>query len=202
MDRLDRRGLGLRAARQHRVRRVAEHREHAGVAERGQARAVDLAARVLARRVELVVAGVDDHARARGQREGGRVGNRVRDADDLGADVPDLDDVAGRHGDERGHGQVVLGQLRLDHRDRERQRDDAADGRAGADQVRERGDVDTLLRYLSGATGKKITSESWATLRQTDRATWEQAHEVLARTGEAYVMHGEAPTVALRTRQV
>ena len=154
VERLNRGGLGRRASGQLRIGGVAEHREHAGIAERAEALAVDLAANVLAGRVELVVAGMDDRAELRVQRDRGGIGDRVRDADELRGDRADLDHVARLHGDERRQRQIVLRQLGLDHRDGERQRDDAADRRARADQVRQRGNVVVVgVRHEDGVDG-------------------------------------------------
>ena len=75
------------------VGRVGEQRQHAGVAERGEARQVGRQA-VERRLVELEVAGVDDRAERRPDRERHRVDDAVRDVDRLDLERPDAPDVA------------------------------------------------------------------------------------------------------------
>ena len=141
VDGINRRCLRGRAAWQLGVRRIAEHGDHAGIAKRGEALAVDLALDVLAGGIHLVIAGEHDRAEVRRDGDGSGIRNRVRDADELHGDRADLDLLTRRHGLQGWQWQVVLGELGLNHCGRKRQRDHAADRCTRPDQVCKRSDM-------------------------------------------------------------
>ena len=107
------------------VRRVAEEEVDAAVADLGELADVGLQP-VDGRVVELPVARVHDAARRRLDHERGRVGDRVRDTDELDPERAELERlVARRRGDElRLLREPVLVELRLHERERQRRRDD------------------------------------------------------------------------------
>ena len=92
--------------------------------------------------VELVVAGVDAAAAGCLEHDRGRVGNRVRHADELEPERADLDGIVSRHQllQLGGAQQPVLVELRLDEREREAGRQDERDAHL-AHQIREGADV-------------------------------------------------------------
>ena len=95
-ERLAHDALGLRDARPLGVRGVAEQEVDAAAADLGEP--ADVGALPVHRRVvELVVAGVDAAAARRLEHDRGRVGDRVRHADELEPERPELDGIVAGH---------------------------------------------------------------------------------------------------------
>ena len=133
--------LGAREARALGVRRVAEQQVDAAVAELGEP--ADVGAQPVDRRVvELPVAGVEDAARRSSRSRCRRVRDRVRHADELEPERPELDRAAlGVDLAQLGRAQqAVLVELRLDEAEREPRRPDLVDLHL-AHQERQRADV-------------------------------------------------------------
>ena len=110
------------------VRRVAEQQVDAAVADLGEL--ADVGALAVDRRVvDLVVAGVHDPPARRLEDDGGRIGDRMRHADELDAERAELERlVAGRDLAQLGFAQQpVLVELRLDEPERQPRRDDDRD---------------------------------------------------------------------------
>ena len=123
------------------IRRVAEEEVDAAIAELRQP--ADVGAQpVDGRVVELVVAGVQDPAAGRVEHDRDRVRDRVRHADELRLERPELDRLAFGIGlaQLRRAQQAVLVELRLDQPERQPSRPDLLDARL-AQQVRERADM-------------------------------------------------------------
>ena len=78
------------------VRAVGEQREHAGGPELGEPVEVEVLA-VERRLVDLEIAGVDDDAVRRGDRQRDAVGHAVRDAQELDRERADRDALARPH---------------------------------------------------------------------------------------------------------
>ena len=133
--------LGARVARALGVRRVAEEKIDAAIPDLRERADVGLEP-VDRRVVELPVSRVHDPSGVRLDHERGRVGNRVRHADELDAKRAELERrVSGRCGNELGLlPEPVLVELRLHERERERRRDDLADVDL-AQEVRQPADV-------------------------------------------------------------
>ena len=124
-----------------RVGRVAEQQVDAAVPDLGEL--ADVGALPVDRRVvELVVAGVDDPSARRLQDDGGRVGDRVRHADQLDPERAELHRlVVRRHLPElRLAQEPVLVELRLHQPERQPRRDDDGDVHL-AHEIRQPADV-------------------------------------------------------------
>ena len=99
--------LGRRVARVLGARRVRQEADHALLAQPGED--VEVGQLPVDRRVvELEVAGVDDDADRRAQRDAHRVRDRVADPERHRGERPDLQLVAGLHGDQRVVVELVL----------------------------------------------------------------------------------------------
>ena len=124
------------------------------------------------RLVDLEVAGVDDHADGRPDRERHAIGHAVRDPDELNRERADGDFVARPDGDEAtAHVDTVLLQLRLEQRQRQRRRvdrsvDERHDVRHAADVVlvavrqHQRRHAPLLLRYVRSGMIRSTPSSS------------------------------------------
>ena len=119
LERVDDVALGSGEAAAVDVGAVGEQREHAFAAELGEAVDVEVLA-VERRLIDLEVAGVDDDAGRRVDRERDAVRNAVRDADELDLERSDRDAVVRPDGDQLAAVDAVLLELRLDQRQRQR----------------------------------------------------------------------------------
>ena len=111
--------LRLRIAGALGVRRIGHQHQDALFAELCKPRKVDHAA-LRRGEIDFEVAGVDDDARRRVQRKADRVGNRVVDVDQLHVEAAELDVRACRRHLQPDVAEVVLLELVLDQRDRQR----------------------------------------------------------------------------------
>ena len=135
------------------VRRVAEQEVDAAVADLGEL--ADVGALAVDRRVvDLVVARVHDPAARRLEHDGGGIRDRVRHADELDPERPEIERlVAGRDLAQLGIAQqAVLVELRLDEPERQPRRDDRP------------GSCTSRIRY-----GSEPTWSSWPCVSTTPR---------------------------------
>ena len=110
----------------HRVRRIADHREHAFVAERLEPCGIVRTANN-GRRIEFPVAGMEDGARRRSDREAIRFGDRMRNADEFDFEGAGIEAAAERHFlDRQRERAAIFADLRLQHSRREGRREDRA----------------------------------------------------------------------------
>ena len=131
--------LGRRVARVLGTGRVGQQAGHALLAEPGEDREVGQLA-VDRRVVELEVAGVDDRADRRPQRDAHRVRDRVADPERDDVEGPDVDLVARLEREERVVVELVLLDLVAEQPARQRRRIDR-DARELREHVRQRADV-------------------------------------------------------------
>ena len=108
------------------VRAVGQQRQHAGRAELGEPVDVDVLA-IERRLIDLEVAGVDDHAARRLDRDRDAVRHAVRDAQELERERPTCTRSRGRTRRSRAATRlIVLLELRFDERQRQRRAVDRA----------------------------------------------------------------------------
>ena len=120
------------------VRRVGHQHEDALLAELRKPREIDHAA-LRRGKIDLEVAGVDDDACRRVEREAHRVGNRVVHVDQLHVEAAEMNVRARRRHMQPDMAEIVLLELVLDQRDRQRR---AVDRHADLfEEVRQRADV-------------------------------------------------------------